>query len=118
MRKFRKHKPPKSLKPNPTPRPNSSKSLSETATIKGDLKPKPNPFVKYSTYIKSKEWEDMKKLIFEWRGKRCQLCWRDDKPVHVHHITYKRIGNEDPRDLLVVCETCHKFIHKEHEHWK
>lgn len=118
MRKFKKHKPPKSLQPNAKPKANSSKSLAETAIIKETPKPKPIPFINYATYIKSKEWFAWRKFMFDWRGKKCQLCMRDDKPLHLHHMTYKRLGKEDPRDVLVVCVTCHDFIHKQHEHWK
>lgn len=72
------------------------------------------PFVDYHKYLKSEEWAEFRKLIFEWRGRKCQLCLTE-RNLHLHHMTYKRLGKEDPRDVLIVCDKCHKFIHDEHE---
>ena len=33
------------------------------------------------------------------------------KGMHLHHITYERLGKERLSDLVPVCESCHRFIH-------
>ena len=31
--------------------------------------------------------------------------------LHVHHLTYARVGNEEPGDLRVLCLQCHQKAH-------
>jgi hypothetical protein len=31
--------------------------------------------------------------------------------LEVHHLTYERLGWEQPDDLLVLCERCHAVLH-------
>lgn len=31
--------------------------------------------------------------------------------LHVHHLTYARVGNEEPGDLRVLCFQCHQKAH-------
>lgn len=110
MRKYKKRKPIGS----PKPKPNPSRSLSETAIIKGSLtEPTVKKFVKYETYIKSKEWFAWRAFIFEWRGRKCQLC-TGTKNLELHHMSYKNLGKENIRDVLIVCSVCHRYIHGEH----
>ena len=43
------------------------------------------------------------------------MAFHDDwgyVPLHVHHLTYKRLGDELPSDLMVLCETHHKEQHR------
>lgn len=96
-------------KPNPAKR----QTLAETATIKKGPDKDPKRVADYHKYLKSDHWEELKKLVFEWRGRKCQLCM-GSRNLQVHHMTYKRVGKEDPRDVLIVCDSCHKFIHSEH----
>lgn len=112
MRKIRKRR------PDPTPakvqKRGTRQTLSETATIKGDLTGTPaKPFIKYETYIKSKEWFAWRAFIFEWRGRKCQLCM-GTKNLELHHMSYKNLGKENIRDVLIVCSVCHRYIHGEH----
>jgi len=41
---------------------------------------------------------------------RCQMCGKR-RATEVHHLSYKRIGNEPPQDLLAVCHPCHCELH-------
>ena len=34
--------------------------------------------------------------------------------VELHHVTYRRLGNESLRDLVPVCRRCHQAIHDVH----
>ena len=42
---------------------------------------------------------------------RCEFCgWRPMQQVH--HRTYARFGQEPLRDLMAVCISCHRYIHR------
>lgn len=30
----------------------------------------------------------------------------------MHHLTYENLGNEKDEDLMLLCETCHQYMHK------
>jgi 5-methylcytosine-specific restriction endonuclease McrA len=66
--------------------------------------------IEYSKYLKSKEWLSIRLDILTIRPK-CERCG-SKKSLEVHHLTYKRIFNEEPEDLEVLCKGCH---YKEHE---
>lgn len=36
------------------------------------------------------------------------------KDIHVHHLTYERMGHELDSDLMVLCEVCHDKVHQLH----
>lgn len=44
-------------------------------------------------------------------GHRCQTCGSTER-LQVHHRTYLRRGREMSRDLMVLCEPCHKLFHE------
>lgn len=67
----------------------------------------------YALYLKSASWGFFRRHVLNIRGEKCQLCGREDK-IEVHHMTYNRIGNEDIRDVLVVCHSCHEYVHSKH----
>lgn len=72
-----------------------------------------NTNVDYHEYLKSPEWRALKNQVVKERGPNCQLCG-DKEQIHLHHMSYKRLGKEDKRDLLLVCKSCHAYIHSEH----
>ena len=63
----------------------------------------------YSQYLSSKRWKEKRKQVIE-RQKKCQRC-DATKNLHVHHVTYKNIGNELDEDLLLLCRSCHAKEH-------
>lgn len=65
----------------------------------------------YKKYLKSAAWAAIKKQIHERDKYTCQKCLKSPSE-HIHHLTYKNLGNEKPEDLLAVCEACHVEIHK------
>ena len=67
-------------------------------------------YQKYKNYLLSPEWEEIRQTLFASRGRVCEMCG-SNKFIQVHHITYDRLFNEDPADLLVVCNSCHEKIH-------
>ena len=67
------------------------------------------------TYLKSKHWQQMRKIVYEKYKGKCQRCG-DCIPLgmaNVHHRTYKRIGNENINDLILYCNKCHAIMHKD-----
>ena len=67
----------------------------------------------YDWYIrKSKGWKATRLWAIDRAKDECQQCGSTGPVLHVHHLSYSRLGFELPGDLLVLCEECHE---KEHE---
>lgn len=66
---------------------------------------------KYQEYLKSKKWNDIKKLVFKRDKYTCQGCLTETKNLQAHHLTYDRIYNEMCFDLITLCRKCHCNIH-------
>jgi len=68
----------------------------------------------YHEYIASKEWEEKSERAKIRANYRCQLCSVSGLlvPLHTHHNTYERLGNERDTDLVVLCAECHERFHK------
>jgi hypothetical protein len=65
----------------------------------------------YDEYLKTDWWKACRATAMRRARGRCQLCNRNDRPLHVHHRTYERRGEEFPSDLTVLCESCHEKTH-------
>lgn len=64
----------------------------------------------YESYMQSEEWRVKRKEVLSIKGDRCFLC--NDKYDDIHHLHYKSLGDECPKnDLEPVCRQCHKKIH-------
>lgn len=70
---------------------------------------------KYFAYIQSPEWKAKRRQVLKRDGWACRKCWTTltYAKLEVHHLTYERLGNEDLRDLITLCEECHKETHVE-----
>jgi 5-methylcytosine-specific restriction endonuclease McrA len=70
----------------------------------------------YYRYIRSDAWREKRALFFKSKlPKLCASCgaiWRPG--FHLHHRTYKRLGNERLCDLILLCEPCHDALHVAH----
>lgn len=65
---------------------------------------------KYYAYLTSRPWAKRVAAVKIRAGSMCERCKR--RPLdHIHHLTYERIFNEPPDDLLGVCHPCHAFLH-------
>jgi hypothetical protein len=74
----------------------------------------------YQSYLSSEHWRNFKirwlnsndykkhKLKHGLSGCACCTRWGE---MHFHHITYQRLGRENPRDVIRVCKECHELIH-------
>lgn len=60
-------------------------------------------------YYKTQRWKDKSKQAKVDASWRCQVCYATP-PLHAHHRTYLRFGDELATDLTTVCEPCHVVI--------
>lgn len=65
----------------------------------------------YQAYLLTDEWKERRDEVLTWALHRCQVC-NSGPPLHVHHRTYERVGDEDMSDLTVLCQECHERFHK------
>jgi len=64
----------------------------------------------YNQYLKSVEWKMISKAVRQRAKGICEKC--KQKPCqHVHHLTYRNVGNEKSQDLIAVCRKCHSDLH-------
>ena len=70
----------------------------------------PKKKLNYYEYIQSKEWIKKANAAKKRADGRCQLCYKDGS-LHAHHRTYKRLGDEKPNDITVLCANCHAKFH-------
>ena len=65
----------------------------------------------YTAHLASPEWQLIRADKLARAGWLCERCGASGvrgAPLHVHHLTYERLGDEPPEDLLVVCPACHE----------
>jgi 5-methylcytosine-specific restriction endonuclease McrA len=66
----------------------------------------------YADYLRTDEWQYRRREMVKAAERKCQSCGRPSHLLNVHHLTYERLGNEDPDDLIVLCESCHENRHQ------
>jgi hypothetical protein len=64
----------------------------------------------YKWYRCSPSWHERREWILKRAAHVCEMC-RKRPATEVHHLTYKRVFNEDPADLMALCRQCHAEIH-------
>ena len=65
----------------------------------------------YEAYIRSDLWRANKARLGVLRPRKCSICPSKVR-LHAHHVSYDRVGAEQPGDLIVACSRCHEEIHK------
>ena len=74
----------------------------------------------YDTYMNSKAWQDKRR---EWYARwltlmgthlRCLVCGKrwTLRTGQLHHLTYMRMGAEEPEDLLPLCAVDRARLHE------
>lgn len=68
----------------------------------------------YSLFLESQYWQDVRFEIIKRDAYRCTQC-RSYWDLQVHHYTYEHHYEEHlhHEDLITLCRTCHKKLHKE-----
>lgn len=88
--------------------------------------------IDYKVYIqKHPHWQQVRQARFNFDGGRCVICHKDlhGESFQTHHLHYSRLGNERIRDVITLCDSCHKAFHeswtrtnfwrgKESGHWE
>lgn len=64
----------------------------------------------YEKYLQTWHWKKVKSQALEYAEYRCMVC-NLASPLHVHHRTYERRGEERPSDVIALCEECHGKFH-------
>lgn len=70
---------------------------------------------KYSTYLKSAKWKNIRQSVAKRDNYICQHCGKDVKNgFEIHHKNYKHIFHEeeDLSCLVCLCQECHENITK------
>ena len=57
-------------------------------------------------------WPHIRRNILDRDGHVCRICGadQDEEVLHVHHVDYDRSNNR-ARNLVTLCQPCHKMIH-------
>ena len=70
----------------------------------------------YSDYLASPHWLDVRE---RWKASNMFKGWVchsfgciSDGRLSLHHWTYERMGREELTDLILVCDGCHRRIHR------
>lgn len=56
-----------------------------------------------------RNWKEISRAARDRAGHKCQWCGTESKPrnvLTVHHVDYNP-GNNEPGNLLVLCQKCH-----------
>lgn len=63
--------------------------------------------------LEQKEWNRIRKEVYQRAGYVCQVCSSGDGPLHVHEVWKfdDRRRTQTLFDLVCVCKTCHDCIH-------
>lgn len=72
-----------------------------------------NAYMAYGTQLHDERWLAFRQFIFNVRGKKCEVCGVTSN-LQVHHLEYhpnKMAWEYTCKDVMVVCEKCHKKIH-------
>ena len=66
----------------------------------------------YREYITSDLWKKRKQNYFKTHDRKCKACG-SLKRIHLHHKTYRRLGEERDADLVPLCHVCHTSLHRQ-----
>lgn len=62
---------------------------------------------RYQQCISGGQWKSLKLEVIEQRGNRCERCKREGVSLELHHLHYRCLGNEHPKDVELLCVDCH-----------
>jgi 5-methylcytosine-specific restriction endonuclease McrA len=69
-----------------------------------------NRLTAYTWYLGSAFWRERREHILQRANYTCEKC-RKRPATQVHHLTYIRVFQELPSDLVALCRQCHSEIH-------
>ena len=91
-----------------------TKLIIETASF--DIQKIINPDIQNKEYQNGPQnnfWNVREYVLFR-DNHICQICFGKSKDniLNVHHIQSRQTGGDAPNNLITLCETCHKNLHK------
>ena len=66
----------------------------------------------YREYMRSKTWRKKRRKVLRRAEFKCEECGATGH-LEVHHLTYKRFGQEPLSDLKALCFDCHQVKHED-----
>lgn len=67
----------------------------------------------YQKYLNSNYWKEFRQEALDYYGHKC--CWcgadEDDTVFNVHHVRYGERYNEDLKNVVILCRSCHSKAH-------
>lgn len=86
----------------------------ETASF--DIQKINNPSISGSEYQQGEQLDffNVREYVLFRDNHTCQHCKgkNKDKVLNVHHIESRKTGGDSPKNLITLCETCHKAYHR------
>lgn len=76
----------------------------------------PGRTAEYDIYLKSPQWFAKRDQALKHYGAVCDECGKKSD-LQVHHKTYARLGNEEMKDLQILCRDCHMALHEADPKW-
>jgi len=69
----------------------------------------------WSNKSRTYRWHKLRTEAFSVIGNRCWRCRRvfAKKKLQLHHLHYGNIGKETLNDVLLLCQACHSYKHRE-----
>ena len=94
---------------------NKKKRLKEDEPIKETKNKKRynKKFIPYHEQLIDKRWLNKRKQVFKFKGHKCSVCGSTIN-LQIHHLRYlkdKYAWEYKMKDLVVLCECCHKRKH-------
>lgn len=65
----------------------------------------------YAVYILSRTWRARCRSFYAKYGKKCVACGSTIN-IHLHHMSYRHLGNEEDGELAPLCRDCHREYHE------
>lgn len=64
------------------------------------------------TYLQSPYWRHYRSAWWQTHpNAACARCGRRNRPMDLHHLTYRRLGHEQPGDVVPLHRACHQAVH-------
>jgi len=70
-------------------------------------------YIPYQNQLLDKRWLNKREHVFKLKGRKCSVCGATHN-LQVHHLRYfnnKYAWEYKMKDLVVLCESCHKRKH-------
>lgn len=88
---------------------NSASSKTGVALTQGQINAKHH--YRFS-YLKSEHWSNLRLAKLASVDAKCKRCRFRDLSNDVHHLRYRGLYDVQIEDLVVLCRSCHSFVHE------